>query len=585
MPNIGTSQPASAAAHAAPSQCEICGSNRTHTSTEPGRISACIECADLFFNSICGDSSQQETVRRMGGEGFSPRLADKVREYRLNHGMPLLGISEEAKKMTKEEIEGLKRKARQILEHHADKFRPRLDCSGGWASQKAAMFISKDTEIGNSKGRETLLLFATYNGNAQRLEAHFCKDCDMYNSQASISYCAKCKQCLTCIIPCQHCMNCTTCCACPRCLDCGARCGVPCQLCCKCGDCCDCIKCNQCHRPRKPSDVCEDCGNCMHDHCQCSVQHSINFHDGKTWPEEGKRMAGIEVEYNKVSDFRPIARWANKWRAGVHSDSSCGHETVSAPAAGKHLSKQIMELGWALEEANGSVDERCSVHVHVDARDLNLSDIRKLAYIYGTVEPVMYAIGGHRRMNNRYCKANGDQLKKAVLDEKSWPKTLFSVAYTAETGSKFADTIKHKCPNKQAGKKCDCGYGRDRLNRRGVGEARYVGMNLCPWIAGRMRRTTDATVEFRIHRNCINPDRLNSWVSMCVSLLDYAKSHTWEDVLKLPKDAARALCAVSPESAPWIARMLRVWHASTRRRTRAVKYHGKGKGWILANAA
>lgn len=300
--------------------------------------------------------------------------------------------------------------------------------------------------------------------------------------------------------------------------------------------------------------------------------HSIK-NQFSPWTDAGKRLAGLEIEFNQCSsEFTPVTRWAKRWHAEVHEDGSCGWECVTSPAAGRLLTKQIIQLGEAMETAGAAADERCGVHVHVDARDLNLHAIRRLSYVYGLVEPILYAVAGQNRVGQHYCQPNGVSLKAAAMDERLWSSMIMRAIY--RTSSKASTIAKLKYNN---------GSGR----KRGPGKkdgARYAGMNLCPWVSGRINRAMDTTVEFRIHRNCLSASRLTNWASLCVALVDYAKHSKWEDVINLPKDAARAICIVAPAQASWVVNRLSAWRSVVRRNRRTINYK-LGNGWSLKTSA
>jgi hypothetical protein len=231
---------------------------------------------------------------------------------------------------------------------------------------------------------------------------------------------------------------------------------------------------------------------------------------------DGKaRMAGLEVEYNRSKSFAKIKEWARRWHASVHSDGSCGWECVTTPAGGLKLEQQINDLASSMAAAEATVDNRCGVHVHVDARDLRLAHMRNLCQLYYAVEPMLYVIGGEKRVAVDYCKPNGMRLGNAVVSNKDWHTRMFGAIYWMESGLTTRDRVRqfmNSHPAKKAG-------------------SRYVGMNLCPWVAGRAGKRTDTTVEFRLHEGTMDFVRLKMWAQICVALVDFAKSHTWEEVL------------------------------------------------------
>lgn len=204
-----------------------------------------------------------------------------------------------------------------------------------------------------------------------------------------------------------------------------------------------------------------------------------------------QRLVGIQWEYNYFSSYdsmsfsfkghnvsRSIKKWIDKWGGTIHTDISCGEEIITPPVGGDHAFDCIKELGEAMLKSKVKVDNRCSVHVHVDAKDLSIDDIKKLAIVYSKVEPLLYIIGGHERYDNDYCCPIADALQAALNKKVHW-KQYLSKTYGL-IGSPY-----------------------DRHDG-----ARYKGLNLVPWLYGKPRNRDNTTVEFRIHKYTDNWKRI-----------------------------------------------------------------------------
>lgn len=92
--------------------------------------------------------------------------------------------------------------------------------------------------------------------------------------------------------------------------------------------------------------------------------------------------------------------------------------------------------------------------------------------------------------------------------------------------------------------------------------ARYKGLNLCPWLAGRKIKAKDTTLEFRLHRDVKGPDadRVIQWTKICARLVDWSTKASDNDVKQLPKSALRSLCEViAPECDKWILERFKAW--------------------------
>ena len=435
---------------------------------------------------------------------------------------------------------------------------------------------------------------------------------------------------------CEICKGLSCCCHCRLC---AAGCGVrakPCPTCAMCNKCCACVPCSRCRRKSPKALLCEPCGAVCRHCCTCftcpgcerrlnkgykssccrrcqnccvcyndsanvyyndgTIHHALAVSDRNVF--NCKRLAGIEVEYISSRRFGPISEWTDNWRGAVDHDASCGYECITAPAAGNHLVKQITDLCNALKKGEAKTNIRCGVHVHVDARDMNWDSIRRLVRIYAYVEPFLYLLAGQHRSTlhmkrggQGYCTPNGYRFMPAMGSRQTslaWRTAILDGIYPMDiTQHRSRDYIQHN-PGKKA-------------------STRYVGLNLCPWSHGRVitgakkasEANKDTTIEFRMHRDCIDAKRLVGWTKLLVRLVDWCKKHTDEDVEKLlacgeyipeyvwtqwqkpksyarqvrcKKSAARVLCELAPDCAEWIVNRIKAWRKAVRYGRRRIYY-------------
>jgi hypothetical protein len=275
--------------------------------------------------------------------------------------------------------------------------------------------------------------------------------------------------------------------------------------------------------------------------------------------------------------FAPLQKWANAWDASIHSDGSCGWEGVTAPAAGNHLIRQIGELFTALDRAEARFDRQCGVHVHVDARDFDWTDMLRLCKVYAHVEPALFIIAGQYRMASQWCRPVGARMKAALA---------------VPAGHRRGELLRQLFACSDDFK----GYTRERAtayHNMGVRKkhaARYAALNIMPWLAGRKQPADgsvhtcdpDTTVEFRLHRNVAhadtaNRDRLLGWVRTVVQIVEWTKNASANDVRRLPRDPFRALGAIAPECAGYHLERLRVWRSELARTARTIEYAPGGR--------
>lgn len=295
-----------------------------------------------------------------------------------------------------------------------------------------------------------------------------------------------------------------------------------------------------------------------------------------------QRLVGVEWEFNHrdgraAPNVDPILKWASRWKTEIHPDSSCGQEAVTPPIAGDQIRKCLRELASAFDGGDATCDRRCSIHVHVDARDVTWPDMMRLLTVYAKVEPALYLIAGQNRLASQYCRPCGEEYTKAMASQDRRGSVL-GVAMGRPNDTTRA-------------------YMRSRIDKKGG--ARYKGLNIMPWIAGRSKKSQietgvrtylvnvpgkkekqqkttsgrktvrtmapDTTVEFRIHRNTHDPDRVTGWAMLCASIVDWVVKHTDDEAEALPASAMQALAIMAPNSKAFIVKRLLDWKYVTRR--------------------
>lgn len=356
--------------------------------------------------------------------------------------------------------------------------------------------------------------------------------------------------------PCGSCNCCFSCCHCYNCSSCGRRYdgedSPSCSACGMCENCCSCSFCEGCNERVTSAlcqhDQCPDCCDCSDDDNGYREQdgdspgapryaNSPKYRKGFN----SKRLAGVEYEYNRSERSAPVTQWVNKWSGARHSDGSCGLELVTAPIAGDHIRGCLSDLVAALGAANAVIDQRCGLHVHVDARDYRWDDVYRFIKVYALLEPLLYLIGGQARASNTYCSPNGAKLLKA-LGSSDRKDAVLQCFVCGRAGQK-------RKPGKKNGE-------------------RYVGLNLMPWITGRhggeIKR--DATFEFRLHRHAdlrLGAEHVINWVELLITIVDWTAGASEADVAALPRSALRALCFIAPRQKQFVLDRIKAWRKAT----------------------
>lgn len=518
---------------------------------------------------------------------------------------------------------------RKLSEHipmFVDRYFPSLSVLDNALSALRA--IDADVES-TPQEREALKVYVGAHDTASRFNYRWCEECASMIGTAEHTHCPNCiYPCVTAgdispelgipanaaIKPCGHCGDCCRALGHRMCTTCNAHLDKACKHCNQCTKCCACTVCPDCNELQE----CE-CHRC-YDHCVCPAPRPHPIY-GKTFPafkpKERKnfdcnRFAGIEWEYNRLRSDKYLKRWEKLWFGNRHEDASCGFEAVSAPVAGDYMVNCVSVLGTALNKGGALVDNRCSIHVHADAKDLQWTDMFRMLAVYVKVEALLYMIAGQDRLDNRYCLPCGKDYEAALkrLDRKD---AVMAVAFNAQHGGQNGTNIPsfgRVSQRQRPGRRAD-------VHRH----ARRRGLNILPWLAGRgprpmnaipivaqagdtidslahrhgvsvaslirwnklkieagaplavgqrmniFKRTIapDTTVEFRIHPNTLDAERVTNWTKMIVRLVDWAAKSTDKDLESLPKSPLRALCQIAPDVAPWIITRVNEWRNETKR--------------------
>ena len=196
-------------------------------------------------------------------------------------------------------------------------------------------------------------------------------------------------------------------------------------------------------------------------------------------------MVGIEIELEGLISI-PLLREITDTRWNVVEDGSLrngGAEFVfSEPMFGVDVVQALTNLRDTLGRVGvePELTERTSVHVHIDVRDLEYSQILNFILIYLICEPYFFAVGGEERRHNPYSfplAMSDDYLRRIGA----------AMQYNngAPTAAMFTSNID--------------------------GAAKYSAFNVAPI-------STQGSIEFRHHRGTYNVEELLRWVNMVLCI-------------------------------------------------------------------
>jgi hypothetical protein len=137
--------------------------------------------------------------------------------------------------------------------------------------------------------------------------------------------------------------------------------------------------------------------------------------DGKNRPDQGQKPAGIAEVGMLVADNATEGADIRDWEHTnnnevwvIKPDSSCGMEVCTPIYKGWTGLKKCMDVVAALgRDSRIKVDQRCSVHLHVEVADMEAPDIANVIAHWFKVEPIFMDSVPPTRKRNRYCQFMG----------------------------------------------------------------------------------------------------------------------------------------------------------------------------------
>lgn len=120
----------------------------------------------------------------------------------------------------------------------------------------------------------------------------------------------------------------------------------------------------------------------------------------------GKRHCGIEIECEGITSPFP----ANTWHPETdHSLKMNGAELVTLPLSGESFDLFFHEYkAFIKKQPELTFTHRCSIHVHVNVRDLKLPQFVALVAAYICLEDLFFNEVEPIRRNNSYCTPTAD---------------------------------------------------------------------------------------------------------------------------------------------------------------------------------
>lgn len=342
-------------------------------------------------------------------------------------------------------------------------------------------------------------------------------------------------------LQCSSCRQCSNCCKCVTCDVCKRqkRSVDLCKTCKVCEKCCQCRQCPVCNRDcsynycgyaftdrqKRNNPGCTRCYKC----CDCGDYKKVPFGSFKTpifhvpnrmqhVVNPTSRFISAEIECAGImGNGRPIYDVVRRWGGGTVGDGSLvdrGFEVNSAPSGGDLYARQINEICAAIKLQNGSIDQKCGLHVHIDARDMNYYDIRRFVRVYAAIEDALFSMVSPERIKgitdadgklHQYCQPCGKKYVAAIEEGRLPYDKIKSDVITSVYSGPSTKNLRHR--------------------KRGEGIPRYNALNLHSWFYR-------GTIEARMFDGTLDPDLIIKWGIMWAMIGDYVVKSTDEQVAK-----------------------------------------------------
>ena len=187
---------------------------------------------------------------------------------------------------------------------------------------------------------------------------------------------------------------------------------------------------------------------------------------------------------------------------------------------------ESITAGLADGATQAKVSPKCGLHVHVDAGDMNVWDVRRFVKLYAALEEAVFRLTENNpQRRDDYCRPCGDKLTQMFnspikdLKHHIAKTTYFPIGRRVEG-------VTTQAIRRNQGKVI-----RDEMANKYHG-TRYSAMNLHSyWFRG--------TIEFRHHHGTIDRETITHYGIAVGSLVDWAANHTDAQLTQMLRDTNR----------------------------------------------
>lgn len=210
---------------------------------------------------------------------------------------------------------------------------------------------------------------------------------------------------------------------------------------------------------------------------------------------------GVEVELEGVYDDAPEDLLAPQWE--VKHDGSLrngGREFVFAqPLWGEDVIMAFNNLETVCQSIAPDITDRCSVHVHLDVRELSPEQVLTVILLYSVLEPLFFNEVAPERADNFYCRP-----------------MMISDEYINLISNAFGEFINGR------------GHFENQFRMNIHNDAKYNALNIACL-------SNFGSLEFRHHEGTYSAEKLTEWCNIILRLKKVALSIGTIDVRVLDR--------------------------------------------------
>lgn len=165
----------------------------------------------------------------------------------------------------------------------------------------------------------------------------------------------------------------------------------------------------------------------LNDGEQMKISQIIHAHRGYVKPTliphpmvVSNELLGVEIELENTSGRMNSPYWVEKSDGSLRNN---GREYVlRSPLGGVDLFKALSVAGKHFYDTKPDPSWRCSTHVHLDVRDMEVKDLKSLILLYTIFEEVMFKCSGYNRYINNFGPAFGFAQQQITELSRAWHK-------------------------------------------------------------------------------------------------------------------------------------------------------------------